>query len=56
MNNPDDERICGNCLYNGYDKAERTYICTNHGSEMYGCYNAYTDSCEDFESFKGGRE
>lgn len=50
MINKNEQRICGNCKFNGYDYSSKTYVCNNTSSEMYGCYNAYADTCEDFES------
>lgn len=39
---------CGTCKYNEFDY-EGQWCCINSDSEAYGLFNAYDDSCEEWE-------
>lgn len=45
----DEERCCGTCTYNEYDRREGNWGCINPNSEGYGLLTTYSDICDDWE-------
>ena len=43
----EEEKVCGTCKWNQFDRACSEFVCDNPESEGYGCQTMYSDYCED---------
>jgi len=46
----EEEKVCGTCRWNQFDRMCSEFVCDNPESEGYGCQTMYCDSCEGWES------
>ena len=46
----EEEKVCGTCKWNQFDRMCNEFVCDNPDSEGYGCQTMYWDSCEGWES------
>lgn len=45
----DEERVCGTCAYNTFDRMCSEFVCDNEDSEGYGCGTMYSESCDGWK-------
>ena len=45
----EEEKVCGTCKYNSYDRMVNEWVCDCEESECYGVGTMYSDFCGDWE-------